>query len=923
MKSSHDLVLRNNSGSKSKTSLVEEFVVRTEEYEKIMSDLEIAVINQEPINYLIVGQRGAGKTTLLHRVKYGVEDNDQFRKVLAVMLSEEQYNMSDMINLWERVIEYCQDWYGWNDIAKLLEEKLDGNDVDERIIRKIILNKLQREDSRLLIFIENINIFLKKLGEKQQYILESIVSASPNINLIGSSTTLEDSHVNFNSKEFSYFKLLNLEGLNKRECMKLLLKIADRHGYEQQIKHIIKNHPSRIESLRRLTGGVPRTISYMFQIFLDNEDGRAIKDLYQLIDTLTLLYKSELDQLSTQQQKVVDVIAKNWDAIGVKEITKVTRMESKNISTILANLEKNSVIERVPTRTKNNLYRIKERFLNIWYLMRLGRRAEQENVKWLVRFFEIWCDESELRNRVSRHIEELKEGTYDEIAAIDMGNTYLSCSKVNADDKYLLYKQTKNILSERLGKSVKISDKDLYNRINTLLEDGKPDEALNVLEEISSKDEKYYSFCAWVYMIKGDHEKVLESAFEAFKIDENNAYASLVVGITYYHYLKDPIKAEHYFKIAEKGNHPYAIWRLGSIAYDLHHDVSSAERYFRKAIKKKMYGAYASLTEMYLDEGNWEVAEQTAWEQIQVKHSIGDAYNRLGYIYVKRENYPKAVDALMAAINEKHSAALSNLTLLFFEKQALPAAKLQKILLKAIEDGAVHAYELLGQLYKRHYKDLKRAEQTYIEGLQKGDSGSAHQLGHIYEDQKEFGKADEMFLRAAELGISKALLCYVECIYDNQRNEFKTAALDVFTKRPELIEQRKLDGIPLYAKILLWNNKIDESLKVFKSLYPVLQDVNQQKEGDEKEESLNTLMSGIVEYFLLLMAKEQYEICREIFEDKIGELDLRSILKPTYYVLMEKMKKEFPVEYLKAGPELEETIKEINNMINDLKTNIK
>ncbi|MCH5685164.1 MarR family transcriptional regulator [Niabella sp. W65] len=175
--------------------------------------------------------------------------------------------------------------------------------------------------------------------------------------------------------------------MTQEECEKLLIKIGQQYGEEQQIKDVIANFPGRVEALRRLTGGVPRTISYLFQIFLDNENGKAIKDLYLLIDTLTLLYKSELDQLSTQQQKVVDAIARKWDAISVREIAKRTRLESKNISSILSYLEKNQLVEKVPTSTKNHLYRIKERFMNIWYLMRFGRAHDKENVKWLVRFF--------------------------------------------------------------------------------------------------------------------------------------------------------------------------------------------------------------------------------------------------------------------------------------------------------------------------------------------------------------------------------------------------------------------------------------------------------------------------------------------------------------------------------------------------------
>src|SRR5690606_3658339 len=176
------------------------------------------------------------------------------------------------------------------------------------------------------------------------------------------------------------------------------------------------------------------------------ENGKAIKDLYLLIDTLTLLYKSELDKLSTQQQKVIDAIAKKWDAISVKEIVKKTRLESKNVSSILAYLERNQLIEKIQTSKKNHLYRIKERFMNIWYLMRFGRKHDKDNVIWLVRFFDAWCDETELTSRIKNHIKNLKGGKYDAKAAIDMGNTFLSCQHISDPLKEELIDTTISIL---------------------------------------------------------------------------------------------------------------------------------------------------------------------------------------------------------------------------------------------------------------------------------------------------------------------------------------------------------------------------------------------------------------------------------------------------------------------------------------------
>jgi DNA-binding transcriptional regulator GbsR (MarR family) len=96
-------------------------------------------------------------------------------------------------------------------------------------------------------------------------------------------------------------------------------------------------------------------------------------------------------------------MALNWDAISVKEISERIRMESKAISAQLKQLEKNRIVHKIETTTKNYLYQITERFFNIWYLMRQGRRREKNKVLWLVKFMQEWCSREELLERLKAY----------------------------------------------------------------------------------------------------------------------------------------------------------------------------------------------------------------------------------------------------------------------------------------------------------------------------------------------------------------------------------------------------------------------------------------------------------------------------------------------------------------------------------------
>ena len=84
-------------------------------------------------------------------------------------------------------------------------------------------------------------------------------------------------------------------------------------------------------------------------------------------------------------------------------------MPSKIISAQLNQLEKNQLIKNITTSTKNNLYQIKERFFNIYDHMRSGKRRNRNKVLWLIRFFEIWCNEQDLIERTQKHIKALRK----------------------------------------------------------------------------------------------------------------------------------------------------------------------------------------------------------------------------------------------------------------------------------------------------------------------------------------------------------------------------------------------------------------------------------------------------------------------------------------------------------------------------------
>ncbi len=907
-----DIFLRNNTGSKSKSAIVDGFVVRIKEFDYIKTVLKESSTINDIHNTIIIGQRGAGKTTLMHRLSYAIlDDKNLSKRYLPILFSEEQYNLSDLTNLWEAIAIGIEDNFYKENLAAKIEDIIESDREYEKESLKLLQGFLISKDKTAILFIENINFFLKKLSEDEKKRFKKIFTSDLPFRIIGSSTSYNDGTIDFGDSFYKFFNIVQLDSLTQEECEKLLIKIGQQYGEEQQIKDIIANFPGRVEALRRLTGGVPRTISYLFQIFLDNENGKAIKDLYLLIDTLTLLYKSELDQLSTQQQKVVDAIARKWDAISVKEIAKRTRLESKNISSILSYLEKNQLVEKVPTSTKNHLYRIKERFMNIWYLMRFGRAHDKENVKWLVRFFDAWCDESELTKRLRKHISNLKDGKYDITAAIDMGNTFLSCENIPDTLKEELIKTTNSILPDKLLKNAKTTKLDALAEIEKLIKEDKVDEAAELLDNVVEKSIDYYILAISVYLKQNNKDKIIEAAEAAWRLDNQNSSAAITMGLIFESYLNDVDKAIQFYKksLNLPHPHPYAASRLGDIYIDKK-EYEEAIKYHMQAASKNIKPSLKSLGEIYINLGQLEKAEQYLKDAAKAK--VEGANTSLANVLRKLKKRKETEAALQEAVNAGEENANINLGRFYLLQKKTNYKKAEDQFNQAIEKGEIEGYNQLAKIYVKK-KQIDKAISIYEDGLAHGSAESAHQLGHILNIKEEFEKSDEMFAKAIELGDDSVVGCWVQSIYSTQREDKKNLAKELLEKHQPDVDSIGFDL--LYAKILLWNDDLLTSLNIIqehtKGIAEIYNDENEDRHS-------HRLLSELVEYFLLLIAKKEYKVALEIFENK-DDIDYKSMLKPVYYLLMEELKEEFPTEYLKAGKELTETINDLKKEVEYLR----
>lgn len=381
-----------NPADQPKEWLMEHFVVRTKLFEKIFRDIEQSKMKYPEQHYIIQGQQGMGKTTFLLRLKYEIENTSNLSSWLVpVFFNEESYDLTTLSNLWEKLLKYLDDkWETGGKYYKQTDEYIGSTDYEKKCFN-LLIEILHAEKKKLVVLFDNFSqLFLDNLPAKEQHRLREILMSCADIRIIGASAVEMEKLHDYAEPFYEFFKIVNLDGLNKEETFKLINKLQE----SSDTKFNIQKSKSKIETLAILSGGVIRTIMLIYETILANENGNALKDLETILDRITPLYKHRIEDLPIQQRKIIDVMAKKWDAVSTKDISENIRengqpLATKLVSAQLQQLEKNNIIIKKQTTTKNHLYQLDERFFNIWYVMRYGDTNDKNKVIWLAKFLEM------------------------------------------------------------------------------------------------------------------------------------------------------------------------------------------------------------------------------------------------------------------------------------------------------------------------------------------------------------------------------------------------------------------------------------------------------------------------------------------------------------------------------------------------------
>ena len=801
----------------SKEDIINSFVVRNELFSEILDDIINAKMKYPEPHYLIQGMPGMGKTMLLHRIFYEVYDKKSVakRQLIPVIFLNEYPQILNLLIFFNEVIKKVNKF---NKDNRFLDEILNDNFKDYDSCFNVLEKSLQSQNSKLILFVDNLNILLDKFNEKELLYFSNILKDSSEIRVIGTSS------IETNVKE-NYYRLFDtvrtpiIRGLTAEEVSKLLNSLSE--SYSKDIFKEIINDKSRIKTLQRITSGNIRTIVLLFESFLLDKAPNTFEALENLLDRHTPLYKSLITNLSSNQQYIIHTIALNWDAIPVKDITKKTNVPSNIISAQLKQLSKTYLIEVQKTKTKNNLYRLADRFFNIWYLMRYSREEAKNRIRFLLDFFQSWNMKG-----------------------------FQQKSDNLTQKETLSQKDTKKAIKESREKAVKFSP--LTPKTNN---DSKhPDEKHITLGLLNLKENKIlaaetnfkkavksgqfgaYNYLGLLYDIHFSNFVEAENCYLK-AIESGNFDALINLGLLYQHQFHDFNKAKYYFNQALKADNPDALICLSILYYEKEQSVANLEMKLDESIKTKLLTIGNILEKIknrklsklqdksnflpLLDLSNYNLPDLSKKSSDSLHKVLNSGFHRIRvyplYEYLCIRLIQKKDHEVESKDNKLLELLASSVSLTFLEKKNIikrigeltkkQIDSLSKILneekhkffeiflksnnnvealtefyredvekyQKAIKDGNLDAYVKLAGLFYSKILNYQKAEELYLKAIEKGYTKATIDLAKFYENrQKDYNKAEQYYLQAVEKNDSNAMI-RLALLYENKLKNYAKA----------------------------------------------------------------------------------------------------------------------------------------------------
>jgi DNA-binding transcriptional ArsR family regulator len=331
----------------------------------------------------------------------------------------------------------------------------------------LIQAALKENKKELIILLDNVDRILENIRDDANLLREQLTNFQ-SIQIIGGSTRLSEHFWKYDQPFYEFFKVMRLGGLTSDEIHTLLNHWGETLKLPA-IKDFIQNHPGQLEAIRILTDGLPRTLLFFVDLLVNRPAQNGYFYLRHIVDLYSPLYQERLNNLPPAQRLIVTKLADFWEAATARELQDACKMPSKTVSAQLSQLKEIGIVEVVEPTGKTFLYRLSERFFNLWLIMTQGGPAQKRSAKCWTIFLENWYDEQEIKRLADEYVDGMikKEFTGDHAALMAKAlahskwisdtqrdrliETALKLSDLSEEAKMSLPKLSRTAIQEALG----------------------------------------------------------------------------------------------------------------------------------------------------------------------------------------------------------------------------------------------------------------------------------------------------------------------------------------------------------------------------------------------------------------------------------------------------------------------------------------
>lgn len=895
-------------------SIKDNFIIRKAEF-SIIIDSILNKKSKDPLQHeLILGRRGSGKSTLLKRIEVEVSENDKLsKKYITINLAEEQAGIYRLFDLWEQVLEELKHQ---TTVEIHLEDYTSFKDNQEytRYLYSVIHDVCAKSKKKIILLLDNFDRIVENFNDDGSLLRETLINFN-DIQLIAGSTRMDEHFWRYDMPFYEFFRRHRLEALTRDE-VDILLNHWSNVLNIPELKEFIKSNPGKIENIRLLTDGLPRTLQFFIQIVLQKSETGTYEYLRKTMDNASPLFQERLNSLPAQLRKIVLEMAFIWEACTTKQLVEKARMESKLISANLNTLVDRGIVEKIETNKKQHLYRLSERFFNMWLIVTQGNPEQKRKAKWLSVFLENWYDANDLKRIAGEHISKLKNGETD-------WNHALVFSKALCQSKYISLEERDAIieLTER-AKPTDISNcllempekySSLFSKIEKVIDEGNYDKAIELANGIENEvDGVKFILLGAIYLMLVNYRKAEE--YFKFALDKKNSDALFYLALTFDH-KKEFENAEKLYESASKQGDLRAANNLAML-YASQAKYSEAENWFLLAINQGDSKASNNLANLYKDQTKYSEAEK--YYLLAIERGNPDALFNLALLYDDLGKYSEAEKYYLLAIKRGYAMASFNLAILCKAQKRFDQA--EKYYLEAINQGETKALYNIGSLYYEQGNYIK-AEQYYSQAIELGILDGLNNLGNVYDAQGEFDKAEKYYLQAIDHEDKYAL--YNLALLYHSREKYSEAEKYYKLAIRKGINQATNNLAYLYYQI---NKYKKEALNHLVTNYQQVDDLEFQESRIILElwsgifnDVANRVISIIkrregeaLETFVTeLLIQQQKNLVLRLFQDEeIGAM-LREKYLVLYYVTLLLTHPDDENLKLRIPPELQSTIDEV------------